>query len=127
MVILYMAVVICLTISCRSDVITTLEADLFEKTLAQTPNPQLVDVRTFTEYSEGYLHGAILIDVREPTFETLIQQLDRTCPVFVYCRSGKRSLQAAGILEKNQFKKVYNLDGGVTAWKAKGKAVMTDK
>ena len=110
--------------ACRSFVTTTLEADLFEKTLDQTPNPQLVDVRTPAEYAEGYLPGAILINFREATFESLIQQLDRSRPVFVYCRSGKRSLDAASVLEKNKFKAVYNLEGGIIAWKDKGKAVV---
>ena len=127
MVIFYMAVVICLVISCQSSVTTTLEADLFETTLAQTPDPQLVDVRTLSEYFEGHLHGATLIDVKEATFEDLIQQLDRKRPVFVYCRLGRRSLQAAKILEKNKFQTVYDLGGGITAWKEKGKAVMTER
>ena len=116
-------IVVCLAGACRPNVTTTLEPDLFEKTLDLTPDPQLVDVRTPAEYAEGYLPGAILIDIREKTFDSLIQQLDRTRPVFVYCRSGKRSLDAAKILEKNKFKVVYNLGGGIIAWKEKGKPV----
>jgi len=119
------AVVICLVTMCRPFVTTTLEADLFEKTLKQTSNPQLVDVRSYSEYAEGYLPGAILMDIREPSFHTLVCQLDRTRPVFVYCRVGRRSLEAAKVLEKNKFKIVYNLDGGIIAWKEKGKAVVT--
>ena len=116
-------IVVCLMNTCRSLVTTTLESDLFEKTLHQTPDPQLVDVRTPAEYSEGHLPGAILIDVKEPTFNSLIQQLDRSRPVFVYCRSGKRSLDAASVLEKYKFKVVYNLEGGIIAWKEKGKGI----
>jgi rhodanese-related sulfurtransferase len=119
-------IAVSMVISCRSFVTTTLEANLFEKTLNQTPNPQLVDVRTPQEYSEGYLPGAVLIDIKAETFDTKIRTLDKTRPVFVYCRSGKRSLEAANILEKNKFKVVYNLDGGIIAWKEKGKAVISD-
>ena len=117
------AIIICLTTACRSSVTTSLEPDLFEKTLEQTPNPQLVDVRTIKEYAEGHLSGAMLIDVRETTFDTIIQKLDKTRPVFVYCRSGKRSMDAAKILEKNKFTLVYNLEGGILSWKEKGKTV----
>ena len=117
-------VVICLMTTCRSLVITTLETDLFEKTLDRTPDPQLVDVRTPEEYAEGHLPGAILMDVREKTFDSLIQQLDRNRPVFVYCRVGRRSLEAAKILEKNKFKIVYDLDGGIIGWKDMGKEVV---
>ena len=117
------AVIFCLMTTCRSIVTTSLDADLFEKTLEQTPNPQLIDVRTLKEFNEERLPGVILIDVKEETFETLIQKLDKTRPVFVYCRSGKRSMDAAKILEKNEFKTVYNLKGGIIEWKEKGKTV----
>ena len=117
------AIIICLTTTCRSTVITSLDADLFEKTLQETSNPQLVDVRTLKEYAEGHLYGAILMDIREDTFKLLIQKLDKTRPVFVYCRSGKRSLDAAKILEKNKFTLVYNLEGGILSWKEKGKTI----
>ena len=119
-----LTVVMCLMTTCRPLVITTLEADLFEKTLKQTPDPQLVDVRTYREYAEGNLPEAILMDIRLPSFDSLICQLDRTRPVFVYCRVGRRSLEAAKILEKNKFRIVYNLDGGIVAWKEKDKAVV---
>ena len=113
--------------SCRSFVTTTLNADLFEKTVNQVSEPQLVDVRTFAEYSEEHLPGAILMDVKDTAFYLQIKQLDRERPVFVYCRSGKRSLDAAGILEQNKFKVVYNLEGGIIEWKDKGKPVVTEE
>lgn len=114
-----------LVTACRSFVTTSLESDLFERTMQQTPNAQLVDVRTPEEFNQEHLLNAINIDVKSASFETDIKVLDPTRPVFVYCRSGKRSLQAAAILEKNKFKVVYNLDGGINAWKAKGKPVVT--
>ena len=115
-------VILCSIAACKS-VTTSIDADLFEKTLYQTPNPQLIDVRTFEEYREGHLVGARLMDIRRTTFEAQIQQLDRERPVFVYCRSGRRSLDAAKVLEKNDFKVVYNLAGGIIEWREKGKAV----
>jgi len=119
-------IVACLMNTCRSVVITTLESDLFEKTLDLTPDPQLVDVRTPAEFAEGHLPGAILMDIREKTFDSLIQQLDSSRPVFVYCRLGRRSLEAAKLLEKNKFTVVYNLGGGIIAWEEKGKAIVID-
>ena len=122
---LFIFTILCLASSCRPLVTTTLEADLFEQTLGQKSNPQLVDVRTYKEYAEGYLPGAVLMDIKETTFDSLINQLDKNRPVFVYCRSGKRSLEAATVLEENKFKIVYNLEGGIIAWKNKGKPVVT--
>ena len=118
-----LAIVLCMTSACRWAEFTSIDAYLFDKNLEQTPNPQLIDVRTLQEYTEGHLPGAILMDIKDTTFGTLIQKLDKTRPVFVYCRSGKRSLDAAKILNKNKFKTVYNLDGGIIAWKEKSKTI----
>ena len=123
--VLVFIIVICLVSSCSPIIIATIETDQFKKTLDQTPNPQLVDVRTYAEFIEGYLPGAILMDIREATFDSLITQLDKTRPVFVYCNSGNRSLEAVSILEKNKFRVVYNLGGGISAWKSAGKPVVT--
>jgi rhodanese-related sulfurtransferase len=91
--------------------------------MKKVANPQLIDVRTPEEFKEGHLPGAILIDIKEPDFDKVILNLDAEQPVFVYCRSGRRSLKAAKILEKNKFRVVYNLAGGINAWKGKDKAV----
>ena len=117
------AAIFCLMTTCRSSVITSIEANLFEEALKQLLDPQLIDVRTLQEYTEGHLSGATLMDIKDITFATLIQRLDKTRPVFVYCRSGKRSLDAAKILNKNKFKTVYNLEGGIISWKEQGKTV----
>jgi len=123
--ILGLIIVIFLVSSCSPIIITTLETDQFKKMLTQTTDPQLVDVRTYKEFMEGYLPGAILMDVQETTFDSLINQLDKKRPVFVYCHSGKRSLEAVNVLEKNKFKVIYNLDGGINAWKNTGNPVVT--
>jgi rhodanese-related sulfurtransferase len=117
------AAAICLVAACRPQATTSLDVDLFETTFGQIPNPQLIDVRTPKEYAEGYIPGAILMDVKDANFALQIQLLDKSSPVFVYCRSGRRSLEAAAILEERQFTTVYNLEGGIVAWKEKGKAL----
>jgi rhodanese-related sulfurtransferase len=109
--------------SCRSFVTTTLEPELFEQTLMRENKAQLLDVRTPEEYIAGHIPSAVNMDVKNVNFDNAILRLDSARPVFVYCRSGKRSMEAAAILEKNKFKVVYNLGGGVNAWTAKGKAV----
>jgi len=116
-----LAAMICMAAACRSSATVSIGPALFGETLEQTPRPQLVDVRTLGEYAEERLPNAILMDIREASFDTLILTLDKNRPVFVYCRSGKRSLDAAKILEKNKFKTIYNLEGGILLWKEKGK------
>ena len=42
---------------------------------------------------------------------------DKEIPVYVYCASGGRSEAAAEDLIKNGLKQVYNLAGGIEAWR----------
>jgi rhodanese-related sulfurtransferase len=80
---------------------------------------QLVDVRTPGEYEEGHLENAVLIDYKNPDFaKNATEKLDKTKPVYVYCRSGHRSANSAEILRKEGFTKVYDMKGGIMGWKA---------
>lgn len=94
----------------------TLSPQDFSTLLADSPQVQLVDVRTPDEYTEAHLRGARLFNVQDPLFESkTTTMLQRNHAVAVYCRSGKRSAQAADVLAKAGFR-VYNLDGGIVAW-----------
>ena len=77
---------------------------------------QLVDVRTAEEYSVSHLKNAQNICVTDDDFEQQVGSLDKTKPVYVYCRSGKRSARAAKILKEMGFTKVYDLEGGIMEW-----------
>ena len=84
-------------------------------------NAQIVDVRTPAEWNEGIVEGAIMNDIYEDDFEKQLEKLDKEKPVAVYCKVGGRSGQAMGKMNKLGFKEVYNLDGGMDAWKSAGK------
>ncbi|GAB1463776.1 rhodanese-like domain-containing protein [Pedobacter sp.] len=77
---------------------------------------QLVDVRTEKEYKEKHIADAVNVDVEKPNFEDAAQTLDKNQPVYVYCRTGKRSSKAAHKLKSLGFTKVYDLKGGITSW-----------
>ena len=95
---------------------TDLNVEEFAAMRAQEPAAQLVDVRTPEEYAEGHLAGAILIDWKADDFLTKAEALLRKDrPVMVYCRSGRRSAEAAEKLTKAGFQ-VRNLVGGYLAW-----------
>jgi len=76
----------------------------------------LLDVRTPKEFSEGFIPGAINIPHDE--LETRIAELDgaRGKEIVVYCRSGRRSDIALGLLQKAGFERVYHLDGDYLGW-----------
>ncbi len=48
------------------------------------------------------------------------EKLDKSKPVFLYCKSGKRSSSAANKLEELGFTKIYELEGGMLKWDAAG-------
>lgn len=101
----------------------SLSADEFQQMLADNPDAQLVDVRTPAEFAEGHLPGALNIDWRDKDFMQQVEnQLDHQQPILVYCRSGKRSSEAAKALHKDHFK-VFNLRRGFLAWSNAGKPV----
>lgn len=86
----------------------------------QAQHGLVLDVRTPGEVARGKLAGASVIDFNGPKFEQKVALIARDKPVFVYCASGGRSGQAASLMTKLGFTKVYNLSGGIGAWKAAG-------
>lgn len=79
---------------------------------------KLIDVRTPEEYNEGYIKGAINIDWNAGDFETAVSQFGKDQKIYLYCKSGTRSGHAFELLKKLGYKNVFNLAGGITAWKA---------
>lgn len=98
----------------------TVDCDAFESGMHQD-GIQLVDVRRASEYAEGTLDRAVNIDYLQPDFaDQAAAQLSPDREVYVFCRSGHRSANAAKILSRAGFT-VVNMDGGWLAWTAEGK------
>ncbi|QQT26401.1 rhodanese-like domain-containing protein [Sphingobacterium spiritivorum] len=97
------------------------DAEHFKAALLADSAIQLIDVRTPAEYKEGAIAGSILLNWKDSTaFEQGIQKLEKDRPVYLYCRSGNRSRQAADRLISLGFKEVINLSGGIKEWEEKG-------
>jgi len=96
------------------------------QTILNSEDVQLIDVRTPEEYSEGHIENSQNIDFKSPTFGEDILVLDKTKPVIVYCRSGKRSGNSSKILMKAGFIKVYDLEGGILEWEENGLEIVVD-
>jgi len=52
----------------------------------------------------------------EEIFYRSFEKLDKSKPVYLYCRSGNRSKKSADILIELGFSKVYDLNGGFIEW-----------
>lgn len=93
----------------------SLDAEAFEKVISDTSVVRL-DVRSIDEYASGHIAKAINIDVMKDDFTTKATSLlpkDKT--IALYCRSGRRSKKAAGILVENGYK-VIELNSGISGW-----------
>ena len=83
----------------------------------------LLDVRTPTEYSNGHLISALNINYYGNNFDKKIDELDKSKPIVVYCKSGGRSSKSALKLVEKGFEEIYNLKGGFDQWIFDGKEV----
>lgn len=109
-------------ISCQkenSKAIETLESQDYLEKLNETEKPQLIDVRTPDEFAIEHLENSENMDWNSTDFVFNAEKLDKSKPVFVYCKVGGRSNQAANKLSELGFQKIYNLDGGIMKWSGK--------
>ncbi|MCB0397505.1 MAG: rhodanese-like domain-containing protein [Flavobacteriales bacterium] len=104
-------------------VVRSIGVEEFAQTLEQNPG-KIVDVRTPEEFSGGHLQGAMNFNVNADDFMALCEAgLDKSQPVYVYCKSGGRSATAANMLKEAGFSNIINMEGGITAWKDAGRPV----
>jgi rhodanese-related sulfurtransferase len=80
-------------------------------------NIQLIDVRETDEFAEVRAKGAKNIPLSE--FIERHHEIDDEQPVYVICKAGGRSMQAAQYMEQALgIEEVFNVDGGTDAWVA---------
>jgi phage shock protein E len=100
----------------KSDYLLSPQA--FDSKYKATEDAILLDVRTVEEVNAGTLAGAINI-VYDADFANKLEDLENK-PIFIYCGSGMRSAKAVTILKEKGYKSIYELDGGIKAWKEAG-------
>lgn len=87
--------------------------------LVEQEGALLLDVRSPEEFAEGHLPGAhniphTEIDTRLPEIATLVGP-EKSRPIVVYCRSGRRSGIAKEALLTHGYRQITNL-GGISDW-----------
>ncbi|MBS9774772.1 MAG: thioredoxin [Tenacibaculum sp.] len=90
------------------------------KKIIDSGNAILLDVRTPKEVASGRIEGSSTINFYSDEFIDKINLINKSKAIAVYCRSGRRSVMAAKVLQKNGFNKIYNLEGGIKAWEHEG-------
>ena len=103
-----------------------MEVKEFAELIADS-NVVTLDVRKADEFAEGHIKGAVLIDQFQSDFmEQAAAKLPKEKTIAVYCRSGRRSANAAGKLADVGYKCV-NLKGGIIAWKEANMPVVKEE
>lgn len=106
--------------------VAALDAEQARRFLAEQPEGSytLLDVRQPWEYEEGHLPGAVLIPLGELPGRTA--ELDAAKPLLAYCAVGGRSRVAVQLLSGLGFQEVYNLAGGIKAYRGRQAAGPTE-
>ncbi len=76
----------------------------------------VLDVRTEQEWDEGHIDGAV--HVHGGLLQDHFKKVPKDRPVAAICGSGYRASVAASLLQRQEYDEVYNVLGGMTAWKA---------
>lgn len=80
----------------------------------------ILDVRTPAEFRQGHLPGARNMDFFGGRFDLEAAALPRERPVLLYCRTGRRSAEAAATLQQAGVKTILHMSRGIEAWQAEG-------
>ena len=89
--------------------------DFFQK--LNNSNVVILDVRTPEEFETGHIKNAVDLDYRNASFKDKIRKLDPSKTYMIYCRSGVRSASTIDSLKNLGFTHLYDLKGGINAWK----------
>ena len=103
-------------LGCKAANFRSVDAETFAKIIKDTTVVR-VDVRPTNEYAQGHIPSALLSDVTQADFMQKAEKLlpkDKT--IALYCRSGRRSKNAAMQLAQHGYQ-VVELNTGFNSWK----------
>lgn len=99
--------------------------DVLQVAHLQNKGALLLDVREVDEYAEAHAANSTLIPLGQ--LPQRLQELgaDKSRPVVLICRSGRRSAAALALLEVAGFSSLSNVEGGMLAWQKAGLPVVS--
>jgi rhodanese-related sulfurtransferase len=96
------------------NVVTEISALQLQALRAAGQSPVVVDVRESWELDVARIPDVLHIPMND--IPARLGDLDTNGDIIVMCRSGGRSMQVAQFLDRNGFRSVKNLTGGILAW-----------
>ncbi|HNY19718.1 MAG TPA: rhodanese-like domain-containing protein [Flexilinea sp.] len=86
-----------------------------KKMLESENPPALIDVREPDEFASGHIPNAVDVPLGDVVNGVIRLGIPKDQPIMVYCRTGRRSSEAASKLQGAGYQKIYDL-GGITDW-----------
>jgi len=83
--------------------------------IIEHPDAIILDVRTEEEFAEGHIPDAVLIPDYELSARAADELPNKDALILIYCRSGRRSVDASHILVNQGYTQVYEF-GGIQSW-----------
>lgn len=102
---------------------TTIDSADLRRLMDSSTPPRVLDVRTPGEFDTIHMPGAynVPLDLLRDHRDEILSRVEDD--VVLVCRSGQRAAQAEETLRQAGLTNVHILDGGISAWEAKGFAV----
>jgi rhodanese-related sulfurtransferase len=94
-----------------------IEAEELGRRLRGPLPPQLLDVRTRSEWDKGHIARSLNVPIQELSSRISSLELDRARPIVAICLSGHRSIAAVRLLSRRGYAEVQQLGGGMLAWR----------
>ncbi|MDO9193062.1 MAG: rhodanese-like domain-containing protein [Undibacterium sp.] len=114
-----------MTLAVPGAVFAATEVDVKQALVMHDAGALLLDVREVSEYAESHVAGSTLIPLGQLKQRLREIGADKSKPVALICRSGRRSAEALKLLEQAGFSAAVNVAGGMIAWKKAGLPVVT--
>tara|TARA_B000000441_G_scaffold45786_1_gene30179 strand:+ start:275 stop:655 length:381 start_codon:yes stop_codon:yes gene_type:complete len=108
---IYFIIIISLSLHSQNE-IKSIDFDEYSF-LSKSKDFLIVDVRTPEEHKISRINNSININFYDEKFINMFKKIDYDKHVLIYCRSGRRSLEAVKILTDEGFSKLYDLRGGI--------------
>lgn len=110
-----------MSVSCTAQVSEKLDPQAFQNQIQSDSGEfKILDLRTDEEVAEGKVPGAEQLDFYSDDFENQLKKLNKQATYYIYCRSGGRSGKTLDKMKELGFEQVYDMQGGMNAWKAAG-------
>jgi rhodanese-related sulfurtransferase len=101
-----------------ANIFQSIDSRTAQTLIKQRQDLLIVDLRESKELREGYIAGSKMIPVSALSKGTMGLPADR--PLLLVCAVGGRSYGVGQYFSSKGYPEIYNLKGGISAWKKAG-------